>query len=124
MGESAYRATWTRIVSDSLQTGSSTHKINSRASQQPVRHFNETYGTEFKMKADAYQRVGQHVQHRAASTRTVHTFPCSENEYTPTGRKTCVDQGKDGLQRARRENKHILLLLLMVITEYATDQDV
>ena len=77
MGESAYRATWTRIVSHSLQTGSPTQKINSRVSQQPVRHFNETYGTEFKMKADAYQGVGQHVQHRAASTRTVHTFPCS-----------------------------------------------
>lgn len=72
MGVSAYRATWTRLVSDSLQTGSSTQKINSRVSQQPVRHFNETYGTEFKMKADAYQGVGQHVQHRAASTRTVH----------------------------------------------------
>lgn len=37
----------------------------------------ETYGTEFKMKADAYQDVGQHVHHRAASTRMVHTFPCS-----------------------------------------------
>lgn len=29
------------------------------------------------MKADAHQGVGQHVQHRAASTRTVHTFPWS-----------------------------------------------
>jgi hypothetical protein len=106
MGESAYRATWTRIVSDSLQTGSSTQKINSRVSQQPVRHFNETYGTEFKMKADAYQGVGQHVQHRDASTRTVHTFPCSgmnthrgpknvcrpRKRWTPTSmERTCMD---------------------------------
>jgi len=72
-GRVCLQATWTRRASDSLQTGSSTRKINSRVSQQPVRHFNETYGTEFKMKADAYQ----HVQHRAASTRTVHSFPCS-----------------------------------------------
>jgi len=115
-----------RIVSDSLQTGSSTQKINSRVSQQPVRHFNETYGTEFKMKADAYQGVGQHVQHRAASTRTVHTLPCSGMDTHRRAEKR-VDLGKDGLQRTWREQAwtdHILLLLLMVINEYATDQNV
>jgi hypothetical protein len=55
-------------------------------------------------------------------------IPMFGNEYTPAGRKTCIDQGKDGLQTSMKREQgwtaYILLLLLMVKNEYATDQRV
>lgn len=67
MGESAYRATWTRILSDWLQTGSSAQKTNFVCHNQFDTSIKQ--GTVFKMKADAYQGVGD-VCHRTESIRT------------------------------------------------------
>jgi hypothetical protein len=48
------------------------------------------------MKAGAYQGVGQHVQHRAASTRTAHTFSCSgENTHRRAQKRVSTKEKMD-----------------------------